>query len=119
MLPTVAAYVAENKAEWLRNPAAATNPTRFSGVRPTVGEAIAQLEQQLLIERAPESKAVTGSFFGTYRFDTGRLNGPTLGGGAHYRGPAHAGGRNLPLADPRPARWKPSLATAKLRNGDF
>jgi len=94
LLPTVAAYVAEHKAEWLRNPSAATNPTRFSGVRPTVGEAVAQLEQQLLIERAPEGKApfqdreMTGSLFGTYRFDQGVLNGFTIGGGAQYRGPA-------------------------------
>ncbi len=94
LLPTVAAYVAANKAEWLRNPGAATDPVRFSGVRPTVGEAVAQLEQQLLLEKAPEGRApfqdreMTGSFFGTYRFDSGAFNGLTLGGGAQYRGPA-------------------------------
>jgi hypothetical protein len=94
LLPTVAAYIEANKAEWLRNPSATTDPVRFPGVRPTVGEAVAQLEQQLLIERAPQGRApfqdreVTGSFFGTYRFDSGPLNGLTLGGGAQYRGPA-------------------------------
>ena len=78
----------------MQNPSAPTDPVRYNGVRPTVGEAVAQLEQQLLIERAPEGRApfqdreVMGSFFGTYRFDSGPLNGLTIGGGAQYRGPA-------------------------------
>src|SRR5688572_30255534 len=94
LLPTVAAYVAANRAQWLSNASAATNPTLFNGVRPTVGEVVAQLDQQLLIERAPEGKApfqdreTTGSFFGTYRFDRGTLSGLTIGGGAQYRGPS-------------------------------
>src|SRR5688500_7513330 len=68
LLPTVAAYFAANKAEWGRTPAAPVATTRFPGTRATVGEVIAQLEQQLLIERAPEGKApfqdreVTASF---------------------------------------------------------
>jgi outer membrane receptor for ferric coprogen and ferric-rhodotorulic acid len=94
LLPTVAAYIAEHKAEWLRTPNAPVATTRFSGARGTVGEVVTQLEQQLLIERAPEGRApfqdreITGSFFGTYRFDSGRLNGLMIGGGAQYRGPA-------------------------------
>jgi hypothetical protein len=94
LLPTVAAYIAEHKAEWLRNASAPVATTRFSGTKPTIGETVAALDQQLLIERAPEGRApfqdreVTASFFGTYRFDSGRLNGLMLGGGAQYRGPA-------------------------------
>ncbi len=94
LLPTVSAYIAANKAEWARNASAPTNPTRFSGIRPTVGEAIGQLEQQLLVEQAPEGRAPfqdrerTASIFGTYRFDSGRFKGVMFGGGAQYRGPS-------------------------------
>lgn len=94
LLPTVAGYIAANAATWRQNPGAPTDTVRFSGIRGTVGQAVEQLEQQLLIERAPQGRApyqdreVTGSIFGTYRFDSGRLNGLTFGGGAQYRGPA-------------------------------
>jgi hypothetical protein len=94
LLRTVAGYIEQNKADWLRSASAPMNQSRFSGVRPTVGETVAQLEQALLIQRAPEGRApfqdreIMGSFFGTYRFDSGALNGLTLGGGAQYRGPS-------------------------------
>lgn len=94
VLPTVAAYVNANRAEWARSASAPVATTRFPGTRPTVGEVVAQLDQQLGIERAQEGRApfqdreVTGSFFGTYRFDSGRLAGLMFGGGAQYRGPA-------------------------------
>jgi len=94
LLPTVAAYIADHKAEWLRSANAPVATTRFSGTKPTIGETVAALDQQLLIERAPEGRApfqdreITASFFGTYRFDSGRLAGLMLGGGAQYRGPA-------------------------------
>ncbi|MEO6246342.1 MAG: TonB-dependent receptor plug domain-containing protein [Opitutaceae bacterium] len=94
LLPTVNAYLTEHQAEWLRSASAPVAQSRFSGTRPTVGEVVGQLEQQILIERAPEGRApfqdreVTGSIFGTYRFDSGRFNGLMFGGGAQYRGPA-------------------------------
>lgn len=94
LLPNVSAYVAANAATWRQNASAPTDPVRFGGIRPTVGEAVSQLEDQIRIEKAPEGQApyqdreVTGSIFGTYRFDGGPLNGLTFGGGAQYRGPA-------------------------------
>jgi hypothetical protein len=94
LLPTVAAYIAANRSAWLSSASAPIDTTRFGGLAPTVGEAVAQVEQQLMIDRAPEGSApfqdreITGSLFGTYRFDTGPLDGFTFGGGAQYRGPA-------------------------------
>ncbi|MES2695699.1 MAG: TonB-dependent receptor plug domain-containing protein [Verrucomicrobiota bacterium] len=94
LLPTVATYIAANAATWRQGSTQPTDPVRYSGIRPTVGEAVSQLEQQILIERAPQGRApyqdreVTGSVFGTYRFDSGALNGLTFGGGAQYRGPS-------------------------------
>jgi iron complex outermembrane recepter protein len=94
VLPTVAAYIAANRAGWLTRASAPVATSRFSGTRGTVGEVVAQLDSQLLVDRATQGRApkqdreVTGSFFGTYRFDSGRFSGLTLGGGAQYRGPA-------------------------------
>ncbi len=94
LFPTVSAYIAENRELWLRNASAAVATTRFSGTRPTVGEVVAQLDQAIILDRAAENRApaqdreVTGSFYGTYRFDSGRLQGLMIGGGAQYRGPA-------------------------------
>ncbi|MES2692248.1 MAG: hypothetical protein V4773_02165, partial [Verrucomicrobiota bacterium] len=94
LLPNVSAYVEQNRAEWMANASAQVNTSLFGGTRGTVGEVVGQIDQQLLIEKAPQGRApyqdreITGNFFGTYRFDTGRLNGLMLGGGVQYRGPA-------------------------------
>jgi hypothetical protein len=94
LFPTVAAYLAANRELWLRSASAPVATSRFSGTRPTVGEVVAQLDQAILLDRAAEGRApaqdreITGSIYGTYRFDSGRLSGLMFGGGAQYRGPA-------------------------------
>ncbi len=94
LLPTVAAYVNANRAEWAANSTAPVNTALYGGTRATVGGVINQLDEQLVVERAPQGRApyqdreITGNFFGSYRFDSGRLNGLMFGGGAQYRGPA-------------------------------
>ncbi len=94
LLGNVSAYVEANRAEWTSHAALPVNTSLFGGTRSTVGGVINQIDEQLVIERAPEGRApyqdreVMGNFFGTYRFDSGRLRGLMFGGGAQYRGPA-------------------------------
>lgn len=94
LLTIVQAYVDRNRAEWTANSSAPINTSVYTTARPTVGEVITQIEQQLVIERAPQGQApyqdreITANFFGTYKFDSGRLNGLMFGGGVQYRGPA-------------------------------
>lgn len=94
LLTHVSAYVEANRATWAAGAALPVNTGLFGGTRPTVGGVINQIDEQLVIERAPAGRApyqdreITGNFFGSYRFDSGRLNGFMLGGGAQYRGPA-------------------------------
>jgi hypothetical protein len=94
LLTHVSAYVEANRAEWKANANAAVNTSLFGGTRNTVGGVLNQIDEQLVIERAPQGRApyqdreITGNFFGTYRFDSGRFNGLSFGGGLQYRGPA-------------------------------
>lgn len=94
LLTKTQAYVERNRAQWVANSSAAINTSVYTTARPTVGEVIGQIDQQLIIERAPEGQApyqdreIMGNLFGTYRFDSGPFNGLMFGGGVQYRGPA-------------------------------
>jgi iron complex outermembrane receptor protein len=94
LLTHVSAYVEAHRAEWAANASAPVNTSLFGGTRPTVGGVINQIDEQLVIERAPQGRApyqdreITGNLFASYRFDSGTFKGLMFGGGAQYRGPA-------------------------------
>ena len=97
LFPTIRAYHAANRATFAAQASRAVDTVTFNGARPTVGENLTAIDNQIAADTSTEGQSPrrhrenAANVFSNYRFDQGALKGVSLGFGAQYRGGAVVG----------------------------